>query len=159
MICAQFSMQCSYLILLLSFYHFENHFAWLSHFLSCLSAFLTLWVCSLGKPWGWGLCCFAICLPSQEHLPFLSFDSHLCVGNVISPPSSVLTFTSTYLMTSNLKSVPSYPLFCLISTYFAYCFETVFFFKKSLSFQKTNMDWNEYYIKVTEHAIALKILH
>lgn len=88
-----------------------------------MSAFLPLWVCSLGKPWAWGLGCFAVCLSSQKHTLFSALTHHLRVGNTISPPSCSLTFTSTEPTTSNWKSVPSHPFFCLISTYFAYCFE------------------------------------
>lgn len=54
-------------------------------FLSCSLCFPDSFrVCSLGKSWGWGLCYFFTCLPSQQHIPWLSFDSHLCVGSILS---------------------------------------------------------------------------
>ena len=61
-------------------------------------------------------------------------------------------------MTSDLKSVPPYPFFCLISIYFACCFKINYrvLISKYHSFQKTIMDWDEHYIK--QCYVAFEIL-
>lgn len=90
------------------------------HFLSSLCFPDSSWICSLGKTLRLRHLLLLHLLAFSTLYPFSQiWLSSFCREYFISYPSCVLPFTSTYLMTSYLKSVPPYPFFYFISIYFA----------------------------------------